>query len=531
MRDNNWKKFLNLSIKDIFGIGFFVIIPFSFFFSNFIAEYKVLYYAVLALFIAILTLVLQFFFEKSSFGYIGRKLIILSIINTIILSLIYFSGSLESPYFFILYFLIFFTAIFASDEILIAEVMVLFMCVFVGEFVNYGSISQMLSSLNFRAAVSLMSLPVSLPLTIAMASFIENLKTKEDLLLLSKDILAIKEIEDEALLEEISQGIIVIDKSLKIIKISKWIEINFNLSAKFFLGRPISEIEFYDPVLNVKLKSTDYFFVNLKSSTPQKLKWRILYKNQYGKFKKFIVGQIPMKLNGEVIGFIISVKFPPKNISDLLSSYSRVFSFKLSSSIAMVKNLLSISKQCKIDPVYPNIIKNLELVINLLNDAAIKDDIVDGDREIQITEFNLKKIIELVIGTFNPVRKISLWNVSPLYQTQGVKIKSDKNLCQELIRYSLKGALYFSTDETISVSLDEDENVKRPSLLVSVSLKEQMPEMVRIIEPFFAGEIDILSKYRGTGLEISNANLIANFLGFDFDARISNNKLIIKIIF
>ena len=81
------------------------------------------------------------------------------------------------------------------------------------------------------------------------------------------------------------------------------------------------------------------------------------------------------------------------------------------------------------------------------------------------------------------------------------------------------------------MTLDEDESLKRPRVVLSVDLKDDFSKAIKLLDPFFAGDPTIISKYKGTGLELSNANLIAKFLDFDFDAAISNNKLVIKIIF
>jgi hypothetical protein len=529
---NTIKFFQSLSIKDIFGLLVFLFIPLSFFVFDLTNQFRIIYYAVLVVFIAIYTFVGQFFFEEKKLSSLGKRLIALTVINTITVSFISFSGNLASPFFFILYFLLFFVAIYVPLEIVVIEGLIVSFSVLMAEAHTYSSISVMFSSLDSVRLVYLFSIPIMLPLVLAIAAFVKNLQKKQELLLLSKELLTIRDIEDEVLLKELNQGVIVLDSQLTIIKVSQWVEKNFSLVSKLILGKNITELEFYDPVSNRKLLTSDYFYKNLLGSNPQKLNWRVLFKNQYGKFRKFVITQAPLIVNTDrTLGFLLTVKDPPTSVDAVVGSFNKILSFRLSSSVLLLKNLLSISKQIKGDPVYPNIEKHFDSIIRLLNDTTIKDDIADGNYEINLKTFDLKTLVQKVIKDIDPVRKVAVWNISPLYKTSSIDIKSDELLCTQLLTYTIKGALYFSKDSSVNLTIDEDENLKRPRILLTVGLKEEFQKVVKILEPFFAGQITALSRYSGTGLEISNANLIAKFLGLDFNAGISNNKLVIKIVF
>ncbi|MBU0975177.1 MAG: hypothetical protein ABIE03_04070 [Patescibacteria group bacterium] len=522
--------FHNLSIKDVFGLIIFLQIPLAFFLSNFISTYKIIYYAILAVFIVVYTLAGQFFFEQQKLTGLGKKLIALTAVNTIILSFINFTGNLVSPYFFVIYLLIFTVSIYFDPEILILECLIILGSIFTSELYDQGTLNLLLETLSTRDLASILSIIVTIPVGLVTAAFVKNLRKRQGLLDLSKELLIVRDIEDEALLEEINQGVIILDPELKIIKVSKWIEKNLKVSPQILLEKDIRELAFFDTVSELRLNSSDYFYRNLAGENPHELSWKVNYKNQYGKYQKFLVKQTPLISQGQLIGHMLTLKHPAKNVQEAISSFNQLLSFRLSSSLVVLRNLLNISA-IKNDPVFPNIEKHLGLIVNTLNDTSIRNDIVDGNLVMRPSNFNLNKLVQNIIKRSDPVRNISVWNVSPLYKTQPATITSDRTLCSNLLSYAVKGAVNLSDDSNLSISFEEDENTQKPKIVISVVVKDEIPDGINVLEPFFAGRLTILAKYRGTGLEIYNASLLAEFLGFDFAATISNNKLIIQIIF
>lgn len=523
--------FSNLTRRDLFGFIFFLLIPLGFFAFDFIGKYRIIFYVVLVICVAIYTIVGQFLFEKGKFGGLGKQLLALVVINTLVISLVNFTGNVESPYFFVLYFLIFSVAIFSPVEVFVLECLIVFASILVLEFYKIGSFVPIFKDRELQELVNILSIPATLPLMFAISSFVKNLELKKQLLTLSRDLLAIEDIEDEALLEEIDQGIIILDPSLSIAKISRWVEHNFETTAKVLLGKKITDLELYDAVTNKRLLPSDQFYKNLTSSSPQPLRWRILYRNQYGKYKKFVIKQTPLIVGESVIGILLSVEYPPKSLKDVITSFNQLFSFRISSSVSMVKNLLSTSSEIQKDPVYPKIKLYIERITQLLNDVAIKNEIADGIREITLSNFDLQILIKNVISEIGESGNISVWNVSPLYKNMEIMLNTDASLCERLLDYSIKGAVFLSKDTKVSLSIDEDEIQKRLTISVTSDVSGDFPVRVDILEPFFAGKLIVLAKYKGSGLEFSNASLIASYLGFDYSAQIENNKLVVKIIF
>jgi len=536
MKEDNYSNknnpYSTLNIKDIFFLILFILIPFVFFATNFASNYKVIYYAILSLFAVIYTLIGQFFFESERTGTIGKKLFSIMVINSLILPFIQFTGNLDSPYFFIIYFLIFAISIFASLSTLVLECIVIFASLFVSQLYDFSIFDiTLLKTLTTLEIVRLLSIPISLPLAMTITSYIDNLQKKKELLKMSKQLLEISDIEDETLLEGLNQGVIILDSDLKIIKLSKWVESNFNLASKLLLGKYFNEIAFYDPVSYKKLLSSDFFYKNLKATDSQELTWRALYKNQYDKFIKFIIKQSPLQINNQNIGFLLSIKLPPKNITEYMGSFNRFLSFRLSSNIAMVRNYLHTIPQIQNHIYYASLKNNVNAIIEVLNDVSIRNEITEGNYEITISNFDIKDIVNQVLKRTEIQDKVSVWNISPYYKNVSYKINSDIDLLEHIINYSIKGAYFLSNKQKVNLTFDEDENIQKPRIQIVSDFSFSIDNDSLLIEPFFHGELNILSKYQGTGLEISNADLIAKYLGFDFNLRISNNKLLINIIF
>lgn len=528
------KKGINLTQlyhQDILSMIIFIIIPLFFFLLDFNEKYRILLLVLLVIIISIYTLVRQFFVRVEKTTSPRGKFIAFAVANTVILSFILSTGNIHSPYFFIIYFLIFSVSILTSVRVFFIEFLIIFISITVNEIYEFPSFTLMLRSFTTPEILRILSIPIAVPLGIAISAYLRNLEKKQQLLDVSKELLTIQDIEGEALLAEIDQGIIVIDSSLKIIKVSKWIEKNLEITPRLLLRKNITEVNFYDAVTNKLLSPNDYLYRNLTSSAPQILNWRVLYKNQYGKYKKFLIKEIPLKVGNKIIGFLMIISYPPKTLQDVLKSFNQLLNFRLSSCVATTKNLLSLSNNIKKDPIYPAIEKQLRFITQLLNDTAIKNAIADGRQEINITRLDLQKLIKQTVKDIAPIRNILVWNVSPIYQNRPITIESDRELLKKLISYALKGSLYITKDKSINLTIDEDERVKRPKVLITAALKEELPKDIDLTEPFFSGRIVMLAKCAGSGLEVSNANLIARFLGFDFSAKIGHNKLTVKITF
>ncbi len=521
-------------VLNTLSLMIFLLIPLTLFVFNVHQTYNLYYYIFLTISILIYAAlgIGHTSTQSSKKSTKGKLLIGISFVNLIILSLIQLTGNLQTPYFFLLYFLLFIYSFFATPTLIVLEIIVVFLSLFSIKFHAYDSFHNMRVGLTFLERVRMISLVISTPIIISLSRLIQNLKQKKKFFEISQDLLEVQDIEDETLLSEIDQGVIVVDQELTIVKVSKWIEDNFGITADLFLNKNFKELTFYDAVSNKKIKETDYFYKNLKSRAPQTLNWRVLYKNQYGKYKKFVIKQNPLIVKGKLVGFLLSFKYPPKSLTDIISSFNRLLNFKISSNIGMIKNLLSTDKKIQTSENYKLLKKHIKEITKLLNDASIKNNITEGHQEITITKFDLNTKLKNEISQIQNLGASNIWNISPIYKNKEVLVKSDSKLCSKLLEYTLKGCLYLTKNQKIQISIDESQTQKAPTLTITANdIKAEVSEKSDLIEPFFGGKLVILSKYKGTGLELSNANLIANFLGFDYEAQVEGKSVTAKIIF
>jgi len=500
------------------------------FLFNFPEDYRIIYYFVLILCIVIYVFISQFFIEKESLSSDGKRLVVIAILNTITLSFVIFSGNIESSFFFVLYLLLVLAAPLLTPEYVILEGMIIFYSISLSVIHEYGGIGDAVRKLDISAYITIVSVLITIPVVSLVSRYVENLLSKTELFRFSKELLTIQDIEDEMLFEELDQGVMILDENVKIVKLSKWVSQHFGVTSRVLLGKKVTELPFYDVVSNKRLAKSDYFFKNLLSSEPKKLNWRVLFKNEYGKFIKLVIKQKPVIAKGTVVGFFLFMKLPPKSLRDMLSSFEQYYIFRMSSSIAMVRNILTTSKGIKEDKFYSILEKHMGIIIQLLNDHRIRNDILNGNVEISLSSNDIRSILEDIKRELSSIGKISMWNISPLYKTRKIVVNTDVKLFTLLLTYAIRGAMYLSKNAHVDIQINEDSVAKKPALLLIAKIKIPTTEKINPIEPFFGGKLIVLSKYKGTGLELSNSNLIARYLGFDFQAEIGNNTFIAKII-
>lgn len=512
--------------KDIFAMIFYLSIPLLFIITNFISQYKIFSYILIIFLIIVYSLFLQFFMDKNRKNSLSRNLYVLTIINIIVTSFLIPNGGLSSNFSFLTYLIIFLTVIFYSKFITILEISLLMLIFFFDTLYNVGLRELFVVESNKPYLYNFLGFIISFPLFVTAANYIDVLKEKSKSLLISKDLLKLQDVEDETLFSEINKGIIILDRNLRIIKLSRWIAVNLEITPELYIGKDFSQLKFHDYITNRKLNRDDYFFNNLEDNDPKKIKWRVVFKNQYGKFQKLIVKQIPLKMNEFVSGFMIIINYPQRSLDKVLSSFEQILAFRLNSSLGMVKNLLENKgvKDEKID-------RHLQSLSSMLKDMKRRNEILKGEYEISVEKFDILNILSNISEEMKEIANIRIWEVDPYLKNRGLSIKSDLKTFKRIIFYVLEATVLLSKNKAISMSINLDSSGSHPRLILTTKAKEGLPKNAQLGEEFFGGKLVLLSKYKGSGMELSNAKLLANYLNFDFNAKISNNKVIVEIIF
>lgn len=518
-----------INYKDFLCVIIFFSFPLAFFATDFETKFQLIYYGIVMGAIILYALFTQFFRENEKVSMLGRNLISLACVNTVVLSFIHFTGNAASNFFFMIYLLLFSMTPFYGFAIVIIEDIIVLLVTTLGSIYNYGSLYIFFKSADTLQKVNIFSILLLLPLLVAISTYIKNLKSRSSTLNLSKELLSLEEVEDEMLLSEISQGIIMLDSELKIVKMSKWIETNLEINPLVWIDRKFSELSLYDYVTNLKLSETDYFYQNLTSDHPRKINWRVLYKDEYGKLKKLTVKQVPLVIEDRKIGFLLSIKYPQTALEQTLSSFNRLLNFRISSSLSMIRNLIASFKG---DVSSSSLVtKQLDLLALILRDMNIRDEMVNGEYEITVEQVNVLDLLSATLSRLQKEGRVSLWNVNPIYKNTPLIESTDAKSLERIFVYSIRAALLLAKERELTISVEEESNTLSPEIVITANAKEEFLKPLNLEEPFFGGRLILLSRFSGTGLELSNAKLIAAYLDFDFSAEISNNKIIIRIIF
>lgn len=517
-------------IKKLTLIPFYIlfcIVPAIFFILNFESFNKYLYYGVIFILIVISTLFMQFFYEEKSIFSKDKTLILLITINTIVLSFVSFTGGTNGILFFLIYLLLFLTTIFIDKEILLLEMCIVLISLIFQEKSKEGFMFS-IKNKSFQSIVSVISL---MPFLYAVSVLLSNFRAKIQMLSFAKNLLLLQEIEDKALMQEINEGIMILDKELKIIKVSEWVVKQLGISTDRLLGQSIKKIELYDAVTNQKFDEDDLFIQNFYAEKPQKLKWRVLFKNEYSKFIKFFIKVKPIFFNNEKVGFLITFELPPQNIFELVNSSEGIFNFRLSSILVSIRNAITLSKnEIKTDN-FVKIENRLRMFSNLLNDNIFRNNITDGFITVSVKEINVVEKLFAFQKELGKISKINIWTVFPLYKNQGILMKTDESLFDKMLLYILKGCIFFSVDNKVNISIDQDSVTQKPSILFSID--SEVTEGLTgedILKPFFGGKILAISKYKGTGLEFSNAFLVSKILNVEITVSIIGKRIMVKMI-
>jgi len=522
-------KFFDLEFnkKNLFALVVFITLPLLVYIFTALKFNLLISIGILILIFFSCFFALQFFGENEKLDSTGKNLLLFFLLNTIVSTIMFATGGISSHYYFFVYILILFSSVTFKFGIVFLEVFLIF---FINIFIwltSKDSLSQIFSQGETYAQINLFSPFLMLLLVIPLTIFIYNLRKKTEILRHSKELLYLQDLEDETLLTEINQGIIILDSELNIVKFSKWIEQNFEIQPSAILGKELIELSFMDYITGEKIQKDNYFYRNLFSENPKKLNWRVLYKNKYGKIKKFIIKQIPLEHYGKFAGFLLSVKTPQSSIDIISSSFTQMLAFRMNSSVGMIKNFLSfdgpVDEETKI-----KIGNHIELLSGILKDMNERDRVASGDYEIIIEETDLKNMISLLVSAM-PEKKAGFWTVSPYFKNQKINYPLDTYLFEQIIRYLIIGSFYLSSGKGISISLDNGEGNNYLKIVITTDAMDGLPKDMDLSDEFFGGRLVVLSKYKGSGLEISNAKLFCSYLDFDFDARISNNKINIEI--
>lgn len=530
MIDRLKNNLISVAEKLIFFLSPLLIIVIRFFF-----EYRFLIFVLLGGLILLFFLTNLFFQYSRNIPKKIKKSIRISIINIIFLSLISFSGNLNSSFFFIIYFLLIYVALGEFSDVAVWEsfLLVIYMIIFQ---IQESSINEVIRESGTKGIINIFSVLLYSPLTMAIASYFDVFRKKELSLEKARDLLLEEEIGDEALMEELNQGLVVTDTELNIIKVSKWVENELGVSASLLLNKNFEDVfDFYDPIKNFPIQKSDYFFKNLHQKFPKKLKWRIMSKNSYGKEKIITLIQKPIYYHQNLTGWIMLFSIPSKEeeLVGYVDTFNQVLSYKISSSLSEVKNAISTLKNKarykeSDERYFDTSLENINSTIRLLEDSNLSTKIKNGTLEIKSTGINL---VKMVVRVANKSDYIEWVTINRKYQD--LNILADEYLLTKAIDSLIKGCLIIATDHRLHILLDQDLFTKKPKFEIRLigGVLEVASNLRKLEVPFYDGDMSLLTKYQSTGLEISNASELFKYMGYKFSIQYKAPDMIFSVVF
>lgn len=156
--------------------------------------------------------------------------------------------------------------------------------------------------------------------------------------------------------------------------------------------------------------------------------------------------------------------------------------------------------------------RNGKNLLMLINDILDISRIEAGREEIEITQFNVNKLITEVITMLQPQAKQK--NIELLHEASGsdLYISSDTNKCQHILQNLIGNALKFTEKGQVVVSAQQNGiNLEIEVADTGIGIAED--HLPHIFEEFRQADGSTSRRFGGTGLGLAIAKRYANLLG------------------
>jgi len=335
--------------------------------------------------------------------------------------------------------------------------------------------------------------------------------------------------ELEAVIENISNGIIIYDKNFKIIDINTAAQKIFNLTKEEIINKTITPQMINDEKYKILVQT---IFPSLAPSinTIADLGWpkivEIDFDKPYLKLKT-ILNQVINKKTNEVIAFIkiIQDQTREKNILESKSEFLTVAAHQLRTPITALNwTLESLKNNIKQNETNEEVLslseealnlskRILKIVEDLLNAAQIEE----GKTGFNFEETNLEKIIKEIIEIVSKIAKQKNINIETKIKTKDLNILADKekikmaigNIVDNAIRYNYNGGSVF-----IAIEDDPQNNENLKISISDTGIGIPQESLKKIFTKFYRAENSQRVEPNGSGLGLYiTKNIIENHKG------------------
>lgn len=190
-----------------------------------------------------------------------------------------------------------------------------------------------------------------------------------------------------------------------------------------------------------------------------------------------------------------------KKIEEVKRDFVRDASHELKTPLTAIKGFVETLEE-EWDKKYIQIIKrNVERMINIINDLLTLSKLEDKETKLEISEFDFLDMINSVIKIFS--NRINEKNLDIKIETNGydTKIKGDIYKLEQVFINLIDNAIKYTEKGEIKINFIKNENVKIEVIDTGIGIPQE--HINRIFERFYVVDKSRSRKLGGTGLGLS----------------------------
>lgn len=312
----------------------------------------------------------------------------------------------------------------------------------------------------------------SVPYVLTVAYDITELKNYEDVLKKRSEELEEAQVRDEAILENIGDGLIVIDNGGKITIMNQAAQAMLGWDIKEVTSRPLGEIvqiidEKGQAIAHDELATTLALLHGKKTSATF-----YFTRHDNTKFPASVV-VTPLTISGKIIGSIEAFRdiTHEKIIDEMKTEFISLTSHELRTPLSAIRGYLSMIEggdyglvNAELKKPLSALTKSTDRLIHIVNEMLDVSRIEAGKMTFSLTEQNIQELVKEVTSTLHSL--FTEKNIKLIVkESEPMIVQTDKEKTIEILNNLIGNSLKFTDKGSISVSFEQ----KGDKVIVSVT--------------------------------------------------------------
>ena len=206
-----------------------------------------------------------------------------------------------------------------------------------------------------------------------------------------------------------------------------------------------------------------------------------------------------------------------KKVEKVKRDFVRDASHELKTPLTAIKGFLETLEE-DFDKKYIEIIKrNVERMINIINDLLTLSNLEDKDIKLEITEFDFMEMINNIIKIFSKQLKEKKLDIKVDTDNFDTKMKGDIYKLEQVFINLIDNAIKYTEKGEIKINYMKDKNVVIEVIDTGIGIPEE--HLDRIFERFYVVDKSRSRKLGGTGLGLSIVKHIIVLHGGKIDVK------------